>query len=277
MAWTVGAVLGAPAVLWCLGRITSAAYNNTLERTELFASEPPQAYIVWGARSLVAPCVYAALAVISIWALRFLIRLVSMSTPLASRLESAERKFQNISKKLALDDPIVFAQGLAALGIVALCVVAWRFRQLIDAWGADISTAPAEQLWPLSPANYDEKVLYRAVLTLLFLAFTAGLVRVIHLRARLGTRRGIGGVAAVGMIVATFFLLNEVPYRLLWQSKGIVVEYAGARCYIIGQAGTQWLLYCPETPPPRNKVVDRADPRVRSSGALENIFTSMAR
>jgi serine/threonine protein kinase len=277
IAWTLGAVLGAPAVLWCLGRLSSAAYNNTLERTGLFAWEPPQAYVVWGARSIVAPCVYAALAVISVWALRFLIRLASMSTPLASMLDAAERKLQHIAKRLALDDPIVFAQGLAALGVVALSVVVWRFSALIHAWGAHISTTPAEELWPLSPANEDEKLLYRAALTLLFLAFTAGLVRVIRLRARLGTRRGTGGVAAVGMIAATFFLLNEVPYRILWKSRGMFVEYSGTRCYVIGETNAQWLLYCPDTPPPRNKVVDRTDPRVRSSGALENIFTSTSK
>ena len=63
LAWIARVVAATPVALWCLGRITSAAFNTTLERTGPFAWEPAQAYVVWGARSVVAPCVYAALAI----------------------------------------------------------------------------------------------------------------------------------------------------------------------------------------------------------------------
>jgi hypothetical protein len=179
-----------------------------------------------------------------------------------------------VAARLSLDDPRVIAQGLAALGIPALALVVWRFNELIQAWGTAISTTPLPQyLWRLGPANDSEKVLYRAVLTVLFLAFTAGFVRVLQMRAELGTRRGAGEVAAIAIVVASLLLLNEVPYRILWQNKGERIEYLGARCYVIGEAGEQWLVYCPDTPPPRNKVVGRTDPGVRRTGTVESIFT----
>ena len=174
---------------------------------------------------------------------------------------------------MSLDDPRVLAQGLATIGVVALGLVTWRFRALILAWASTISTAEPGVCWPLGPANEDEKVLYRAILTVLFLAFTAGLLRVIHLRRRHGTRNGTAGLAAVTAIAAVFLLLNEVPYRLLFKSQAMRVAYNGLRCYVIGEDQERRLLYCPDTSPYRNLVVPRSDPAVRPSGVMESIFT----
>jgi hypothetical protein len=116
-------------------------------------------------------------------------------------------------------------------------------------------------------------VLYRAVLTVLFLAFTAGVLRVIHLRRRQGTRNGTAGLAAVTAIAAVFLLLNEVPYRILFKNQAMRVAYQGMRCYVIGEDPQRLLLYCPDTGPDRNIVVPRSDPSVHSSGVMENIFS----
>ena len=50
----------APVILWALGRLSTAAFNNTLGRSGSFATEPALQHVVWGARSLVAPFGYAA-------------------------------------------------------------------------------------------------------------------------------------------------------------------------------------------------------------------------
>ena len=110
-----------------------------------------------------------------------------------ARLERVRRRFRAIAERLGLDDPIVLAQGLATIGVVTLVLVTWRFRALIMAWASTVSTAEPQRLWPLGPDNEDEKVLYRAILTVLFLAFTAGVLRVIHLRKRQGTRGAPSG------------------------------------------------------------------------------------
>jgi hypothetical protein len=266
-----------PAVVWGLGWAGSAAFNNTLERTGVFAAERPADYFVWGVRSLVAPTVYALLAVVVFWAARFAVRVLALWAPAARLLSRATRRVHVTAERLGLNDPVNFAQGLASAGFVALVLVVWRFNDLIRAWGAFVSTGDSVDVWPLSTDNEPEKLLYRAVLTVLLLAFTAGLARVLQLRRQLAMHRGRGSVAAVTGIVICFLLLNEVPYRLMWQNKAYRFAMDGARCYAIGESPAQYLLYCPDAPPPRNRVVSKTDPGLRATGVLENIFTAPQR
>ena len=140
IARVAGVAAAAPVALWCLGRLTSAAFNTTLERSGPFAWEPAQAYVAWGARSVVAPCVYATLAIAVLWTAQFVVRLLSLSAPVAGAVERVRRRFLAIAEKLSLDDPRVLAQGLATIGVVMLGLVTWRFRALILAWASTIST-----------------------------------------------------------------------------------------------------------------------------------------
>jgi predicted Ser/Thr protein kinase len=264
----------APLIMWFLGRLGSAAFNITLGRFDAFAAEPWQVHFVLGGRSVVAPLVYATLAMIALWVVRFLLRVLALTSPVARTLDTVTGRWNALAARLNLNEPIVLAQALVTAGAIAITVVVLRFGTLITAWTEKISIAPPELLARLSPANGPEKVLYRAALTVLFLIFTAGLVRVLSLRARLGTRNGKGPLAALAIIVAVLLLLNEVPYRILWKSDAMRSEYEGARCYVIGQNDTQALLFCPDNAPPRTKVIQKNDSRFRSTGVVENIFTT---
>ena len=262
-----------PIVLWTLGRVSSAAFNTTLGLTGAFAAEPLLQPLVWGTKSLVAPCVYAALAIVIVWAAGFVFRLLAIIPSIARVIDAAHERWRRVAARLSLDDPIVLAQGLATLGTAAIAMVTWRFFDLIQAWGTMINTGPSELLWRLGPSNVDEKVLYRAILTVLFLALGAGLVRVLKLRARLGTSGHTGGLAALVLVIVAVLLMNEAPYRILWKSYAQRSEYNGARCYVIGKDGAESLLFCPDSPPPRNRIVHANDPAFRPSGVLENMFT----
>ena len=77
----------------------------------------------------------------------------------------------------------------------------------------------------------------------------------------------------VAMFVLTVFML-ELPYRIQWLNKFDRAEVAGERCYILGEHDDDWLAYCPDRPPPRNRVVKRTDPTVRKTGLVESIFAS---
>ena len=70
---------------------------------------------------------------------------------------------------------------------------------------------------------------YLLALTVLFLVFFGGFVRVLALRRRLGTKGGRGPVAALAMVVIMLLVMNELPYRLLWRSFAIRGEYEGRR------------------------------------------------
>jgi serine/threonine protein kinase len=264
-----------PIILWALGRLSSAAFNNTLGRAASFAAEPPLQYVVWGAKSLVAPFGYAAIAIVTVWTALFVMRLLILSPALAQLIGRADARRRALSARLSLADPIVLAQGLTTLGAAAIAAIAWRFNLLIQAWGSSISVAPAELLWRLGPANESEKVLYRAALTVLFLAFGAGLIRVVKLRVAQRVRHGGAVFVALVIVVTSLLLLNEAPYRILWKNDAPRVQYQGAQCYVIGEDAARWLLFCPQKEPPRNRVVSRAEPGIRQSGEIENIFTLM--
>ena len=268
------AALCAPLVMWFLGRLGSAAFNITLGRFDAFAAEPWQVHLVLGARSVVAPLVYATLAIITVWVIGFLVKVLALTSPVARTLDTVTGRWNAFAAKLNLNEPIVLAQALVTVGALAIAAVVLRFGNLIAAWSEKISVASPELLVRLSPANGHEKVLYRAALTVLFVIFSAGLIRVLNLRARLGTRNGKGPLTALAIIVAVLLLLNELPYRILWKSDAMRSEYDGARCYVIGQNDTQALLFCPDVAPPRTKVVQKNDSRFRLTGVVENIFTT---
>ena len=262
-------------VLWCLGWIMTVAYNNTLGREGGFASEPARAYFVWSARSLVAPFVYATLTMAALWAGRFLVQLAALSRSAATAERRIASAWKSLSVRLSLDDVLVFEPGLMTLGIAALALVAWQFNDLILAWGSNISTASSGQLARLGPEYENEKVMYRAVLTVLLLLFSGGLAHAVRLRSRRPTGRW-GSFAACMAIVASILLLNEVPYRILWKNQAPRISYDGSRCYVIGASGSDSLIFCPDLPPPRNKIVRSSDPRIHPSGVTESIFSAAA-
>src|SRR4029453_18856939 len=172
----------------------------------------------------------------------------------------------------SLHDALVFEPGLIAFGVVALAMMPWNFNELMNAWTSNISTTAPESVLRLGPANEREKVLYRAVLTVLLLVFSGGLVHAIRLRLRRPERRW-GSFAACVAIVVSILLLNEVPYRILWQNQAPRVLYAGMRCYVIGRANAELLIFCPDANSPRNRVVRDTDPLIHTTGITESIFS----
>ena len=265
-------VVSLPIVLWLIGRLTSIAFNAEMGRYGAFAQEPPWEYLVLGARSLVGPAFYAAVAATAWWSGSFLFRVLALAGPVAWSVDRITTRWSTASARLNLNDPIVMAQALTALGVVAVVGVYWGFGSLINAWANTLSTASGDVLWRLGEGNAYQKKLYRAVLTVLFLVFFAGFVRVLALRRRLGTKSGTGPVTALAIIVIVLLVMNELPYRILWRSFAIRGEYDGARCYVIGEDTSRALLFCPSIAPPRTMVVAKNDPRFRSTGIVERIF-----
>ena len=265
-------LLAIPAIMWSLGWIMTSAFNNTLGRTGAFAAESGRAYFVWSAKSLIAPFVYGTLAVGALWGARFILRLLALSRSADTIERHATATWNRLSEKLSLHDPLVFEAGLVTLGILALGAVGWQFNELIQAWSSNISTAPAEAIVRLGPVQENGKILYRAVLTVLLLVFTGGLFHTLRLRARRPTKKW-GSFAASVAIVVSILLLNEVPYRILWQNQAPRVSYDGMRCYVIGRSNPELLIFCPDGSPPRNRVVRENDPLIRTTGITESIFS----
>jgi hypothetical protein len=271
-AWVFGSVAAVPVALWLLGRINSAAFNITLERSGTFAREPQLAYVVWGVRSLAAPLVQIALVIVALSALRFILRLAILVPALHRQWQRIRSAGQAVADRLSLEDPIVLAQALTTMGLIALAVVSWSFYELIRAWGGVIGKSEPFQLWPLRPDS-NGPVLYRATLTLLFAAFCTGLLRVLQLRSRNRTHGGAGALTALVAITVLLLLLNEAPYRILFKNAAPRVIFQSMRCYVTGEDHERLLLYCPDGAAPRTRVVARSDPDVRWTGIVESIFT----
>lgn len=76
----------------------------------------------------------------------------------------------------------------------------------------------------------------------------------------------------IGLLTLTALML-ETPYRLGWHNSAERVDHHEDRCYLLGEAGDEGLIYCPDRNPPRNRVINFGDPAVRRSGITESIFT----
>jgi hypothetical protein len=263
--------------LWVLGALSSAAFNISLARSGPFAAEGALAYLVWGMRSLAAPLALAAFAVVALWAARFVLRLTELWAPIATRVKKIQRRFVDAADRVGLNDPSVLAQALTACGIGALALFVWRFHELVEAWTTLTNSTTVANLAPLSPGNLEEKASYRQALTVLLLLMTAGLFRVLRLRHARQMRRGRGAVAALVAVTVGILLFAELPYRIMWQNAAPRATLGGERCYVIGDNGREFLMFCPDVSPPRNRVVGKTDPSLKLSGVVESIFTPAGR
>jgi len=107
----------------------------------------------------------------------------------------------------------------------------------------------------------------------LLLVFSSGLIHAVRLRARRPITRW-GSFAASIALVISILLLNEVPYRILWKNQAPRISYDSMRCYVIGKSEPDWLIFCPDSNPPRNRVVRNTDPLIHSSSGIpESIFS----
>jgi hypothetical protein len=268
------AIVLVPACLALLGFITTATFNLTTQRSAEFATEPWYGVLIWGLRSAVAPAIYMSATAIVVAALAFVIRVLHLVPSISRPLTEIRTRTDRFATTIRLDDPLVLAQGVAALAVLALSLVLWRYRDLINAWSSTISTVDDGVLRPLSPENVSAQAVYGVVLDVLILGFGIVLYRLLKLRQRRGTRGGLWPVSLVFTVLLIFVLLWEAPYRIMWQNKRERIQVSENRCYVLGEHDRDWLVYCPDLSPPRNRIIRSSDPSVRRSGIVESIFTS---
>ena len=158
-----------------------------------FDRESPLVWLEFGVRALVVPAVYTVLVFIAIAAVRFVVRVLSLSRGIEHLLTTSVTRTSRLGSRLGLDDPAVLGQAVAGIGVVVMVVVFWHFWPFISAFGTrSISTQPAARFLPLQPAG-DARLdaqLYRFVFTLLAFGFGMALVRIQRLaHAARGPRR----------------------------------------------------------------------------------------
>src|SRR5262249_47874067 len=201
-----------------VGLAATTGFNVTFSVQGPFAAESWRTTLLWGVKAVGPSLVFMLITAAVVLTLRFLIRIAILAPPLRRQLDRLARRAADIKAEINLDDPLVFAQGLAALGLIAVATMVWCHAGLIGAWANYVNTAALEKLTLLAPQNVAERTSYRIELDVLVLAFGAGLVRVVQLRRRSRTRGGQPTVALVAAIVALLVLMNEWPYRTFFHN-----------------------------------------------------------
>ena len=267
-------VLALPLAVGAVGFLTSAWFNHALGRVAPFSDESPTVWLVMGLRSLLTPVVRLAGVLLAIWAIRFVVRILSLSRRMDSLLTNTRSQSQQLSERLKFDDPAVIAQAVAGVGLIALGFVAYLFADVLTATATYYSTAPDITAQSALLFLHRSRVAnFRLVLDVFIFIFAAASLRILRLRTGAAIRRGAGALAVVSLLLVLTVSLSELPYRLAWWSTLPRVAAGDSRCYIIGESSAEMLLFCPDDRPPRTKKAGKADPSVRRTGVDESVFS----
>jgi len=269
-----GAVFAVPLCIGLLGLIETEAFNFTLGRVAPFNSEPRMAWLENGLRSLVLPLLYqlGIVAVIAVFGLGR--RLLSLSHGIDHLLTTGAARTRRLGSRIGLDDPVVLAQAVAAIGFVSLALVVWWFWPIVRASFSLIDTNPAEKYSALrirkGPSGLET---WDFVLTALIFFLGTAVFRISRLRALQRIRHGIAPFAFLIVMLAVAVLGLFMPYRIHWRNKFDRALVSNQRCYVLGEHDDDWLIYCPDGSEPHNRVIDRTRSDARKVGINESVFS----
>jgi hypothetical protein len=165
----------------------------------------------------------------------------------------------------ALAAALLFA-NLAVLGLLV-----WRHSELLQGLQNFIQRSP-EHLGALSPSNSDEQNGYRRDLSLVVFVFGLAWYRLITVRHERRDRDGALFVAGGLAVCVLSVCLLAAPWRLLRHNSSERVSYLSQACYLVGQRENEGVLFCPQDPPPWNRIVKLDDPALRREHVFGNIF-----
>jgi serine/threonine protein kinase len=269
----VGIALLASALVGFLGFLMTVAFNLTFDRVAPFDAEPPMTWLVMGVRSLVTPTIAITGVLLLASMVKFGVRILRLLRPIDHLLTTSGSRTNRMALTIGLNDPAVTSQAIAGVGLLAIALVIWAFSDLLWACVLSINLDPFDALQPLSPANADQMKLFRLAADLLVVGFGVSAVRVNRLRARQRDRGSPLPLIAVLVLLCVAMLLVEMPYRIMWHNEFERVDYGSSRCYLIGEHDVRDLMFCPDQPPPHNRIVERTDSRLRRLGIRESVFT----
>ena len=268
--WTA-VTAAAVAAIGVLGLLTTAAFNQSLERDATFSDDGAFDWWIFGARSLVYPLLLASMVVllgrlaVTLW--QAVLRVIP---PLRRAVRRVTRALAWTAPHLGMGSAVTVSQWLVFMQFVAIALIGLKYQGLIDAVTYP-SIVTSERLALLSPEN-TAPLFYRTWLTLVLVGTGAGWFALL---SRPDTRVVIHRTTLVaGTLAATLtLLLLVVPYRTLYYNEMPRTSLEGERCYETGTREGQVLLYCPDLQPPRVKIADSAMLTRPSSTVRESIFS----
>jgi hypothetical protein len=251
------ATAGSVVIIWMLGFLTSMAFNNALGREE-YSSEGLFTWLYWGARAVLGVVQYTIALILAFAVLRLLWwSAVRVIPPLRRGDAALRQRTWNRSTT---------AQWILGGQVVLLTAVCVFFRHSLAAYSAFLDDAAAWKLAVLQVGN--THVWYRGAMTWLLILMAVAWYKLLKTE-RNDTPIDRYTVAAGVAMIAVVLILLAAPFRLIYHSRFPRADVHGERCYATGERDGQVLVFCPDRPPPRVRVVNQRDV---SSGPVERIF-----
>jgi hypothetical protein len=278
--WLTRVAIGVPVtitVIGLVGFITTWGFNSTFGRTgqlARFGVEPWRAYLSWGLLRVFPSIVMMTLVAVIFLLARALFRALELVGPVGRLTAAARAWARRSSLALGLDRSNTLGQNLTGLGILAILGLFWQHASLINAWASFFNSAPIQTLLPMGPTLFARQR-YQVELDVLTLVLGLGFFKVLQLRKAEKTSEGLAGVATLALVIAIVVLMASFPYRTLNWRDFERVMMGGEQCYITGQSGNEFLVLCPQSSPPRNRVVRSDDPSLVRTGKVENVFEGL--
>jgi predicted Ser/Thr protein kinase len=254
--------------LGCLGFLSTMVFNKSLGRSGGFQSEPWSDILLWGQRSLSGPLtlvVLASLVVIFLWGIGLVVQVAGL-WPVVDRFVAWVRAWDAVTVMRV-------EQVVSVAGAVAISLLLVAYANVTDAWSRVLDTAPRASLDVLSGGGPS---LFRLWASMVVVTVGVCLVCVIRVRLRHPHPIGRSSLYVCLAVFAVAVVLNTLPHRLIRDNVHERVQFDGNRCYVTGSTSDQFLLFCPDLPPPRNRIVARNHPGLVRPGIRESIFTPAA-
>jgi hypothetical protein len=262
------------ATIELLGVIRTIGFNINFGRTGAFArfgAESWTEYFRLGLPGILPKLILMTAAWLLVLGVQFAIRMLTLIGPIARTTASLRSAWLRFVSTLELDEPGVLAQVIACAGIIAIVLFAWHQIDLVTAFASSFNSAPIAALMPMGESAR-ARGYYQNEFTLLTFALGFSLYKVWQMRSRRGGSGNRWALAPLAAVVAVAALMNEIPYRSFNYRDFERADYAGSHCYINGESGTELLVLCPASEPPRNRAVQATDPQLRRLGVTENVF-----
>lgn len=276
VARAVMVALGALFVIVALGAINSRYFNHVLGRSE-FANESLREWFSFGVSATIAPMTVTLFGVFAVTLLHVLLRMLLATSTRGREIKDG---IKSALGRSAFSQVPTLSACVLLISAAVLVVTWWNFGAFLGSLGdaslGGISSAPREALAFLSPEFRATHSMYRKSFTAVVITGVALWYAPIFLSLRrhepIPRATLIGGAA----VLALSLLILDFPYRLIVGSKRNFerVTWQQNDCYLLGERPPQSLIYCPDLPVPRNRIVPSNDPDLKRLGTMQDIFTN---
>lgn len=267
--WIGAALLG----LILAGGMTSLIYTLRFGSTN-FAEESPLLWPYWGLRSMVLPLGVMVTGAVG-WALLYgLTRLcLSAFEPLRRGTVTLRRRLRTWAEQLRSTPSGTLAQALFFANIVAIGLLYWRFNDVVEGLEHFATEGP---MTILAPSHGPHHRSYRMLLSVELFVFGLAWYRLLKTRYERREQGGFASLAGGMLAMLVILFLLAMPYRILYKNVGERVSYQSQPCYLVGQRGSDALLFCPRQAP-RHRLVRLDDPALERGQVYESIFAELDR